>query len=1449
MVSADERGLITLPKPVVAFVEHDHFVAVTGADKKGVTYSCADCAPAWPGGQQRVSWKQWRAMDAVRFLSVVRPGSEADRVLQAVLEQTDQTTKGAAGARVASTPTGVQIAATGEHRLGELVASSANPLLSALFARLIGHVALTPMFDDGEGLASLRCIWAMACPEADGGIGAGGPSCGDPVNLSTLEEQYHPEPDLVVYNPSGPAVAWGRLYQSYRGALIGDTYNNDFGQGWSHVYNAWVDDAGYSVNPYTGAASTSAGTKYLVLPNGSRVSFSAPSVPNDPEHPLIACTVQAGVPILISWQYGGAFRITFKDGTSWLTLGGLTKTHRLNQISDVSGGAIQLNYQTSGANTLLTSITNAATGAVLLSLTRDYGVNGAYGITRVSDAYGRSVYYIPRRFEQTLGTGGQTLYYPGLEQVSQIVATGATTRPARFTYGYTFYSTSGSDPALLSSITVPSPTGVGTSTSSIAYNGLFEVTRTTDGNGNTRTFTKVDGTHTKVTIARSNGVVDYSYTTGFSNHLSTTSVTDGTNVTLVYQAAYADPDTNLLPSQETDGNNRVTTYNWDRFGNLLSTTTPRGTLTTLTWDYAAFALGRPMSVQEGSKPATTLIYHPTNLFLVQSVTAPSPTGSGMVTTSFAYNGLADVTSVTAPGNNAATTITTTLDYGTSPKRGQPLTITNSLNQSVTLGYSADGRGNLAFVRDALGYQTDATYNIADQLENLAPPSVVANFGRSVYVYQYLTPGGPMTRAYLYDANNALIRDSVFSLGKEGESLGASGVDDPGRVVYDAAYRPSLLYDGKGSYTSYFYNPAGYLQSLSYPGGNGGLSFTYDNAGNVKTRNDGRVVTTYQYDDADGLLSDIQYSTTPGLNVHFGYDTYGRQFSMTDGSGSTAWAWGNADELQSVTTTYTGLPARSLVYNYYPDGSRQSMVGPGNMVFSYGYDAAQRLRSLQGPSGLTQWDYHPNGWLSLQLQANGATTSYGYYQTGTLARLLNQMPGGAVLSDFNGLGYDGESNLFQFDVNVPAVPGLSGRTNFGYGSGGTQPYQVKLRQEQSNRNGGYNNLFVYDDAGNATTFANQSGRGYNAANQHNSGGPLGTFVYDTAGNPTTYRGSSLAFDAADRLTSVSAANGALLQTSGYTGESLRAWKQLPGQGKRYFLYDGADPVCEMDAAGGVIAWNTFGASGLAARTTTAETLYYFFDPLGSVSARMNHAGGQSHHLLSATGQSVNNAFIETGDPWCGYKAQAGYYTDHETGLVQCTFRFYDAATGRFLNRDPIHVAGGLNLYDHTLGNPVNGVDPLGLEVRGFFDRRTGILTFRDIDTNERVTVRGVFSGEPGYRDPSNEGEQGLGPIPKGEYDIKPGGYVHHFGNYYWYELRPASGKDAYGRSGFQLHAGTASAGCITVPSDISKGFGLNPRYPFSKEFERIKRLLDNTKPKQRGRHWSRPAMSLGTITVK
>jgi len=62
VTTSDKAKLMALPTPLVAHVEHDHFIAITRITKSQVYYNCSDCG-LWPGGFKSVSWKKFAAME------------------------------------------------------------------------------------------------------------------------------------------------------------------------------------------------------------------------------------------------------------------------------------------------------------------------------------------------------------------------------------------------------------------------------------------------------------------------------------------------------------------------------------------------------------------------------------------------------------------------------------------------------------------------------------------------------------------------------------------------------------------------------------------------------------------------------------------------------------------------------------------------------------------------------------------------------------------------------------------------------------------------------------------------------------------------------------------------------------------------------------------------------------------------------------------------------------------------------------------------------------------------------------------------------------------------------------------------------------------------------------------------------------------------------------------
>lgn len=55
--------------------------------------------------------------------------------------------------------------------------------------------------------------------------------------------------------------------------------------------------------------------------------------------------------------------------------------------------------------------------------------------------------------------------------------------------------------------------------------------------------------------------------------------------------------------------------------------------------------------------------------------------------------------------------------------------------------------------------------------------------------------------------------------------------------------------------------------------------------------------------------------------------------------------------------------------------------------------------------------------------------------------------------------------------------------------------------------------------------------------------------------------------------------------------------------------------------------------------------------------------------------------------------AGYLWDPYLGMYHVRNRVYDPYQQRWLQRDPIGFAGGPNLYQYCMGDPIGMVDPM------------------------------------------------------------------------------------------------------------------------------------------------------------
>jgi RHS repeat-associated protein len=211
---------------------------------------------------------------------------------------------------------------------------------------------------------------------------------------------------------------------------------------------------------------------------------------------------------------------------------------------------------------------------------------------------------------------------------------------------------------------------------------------------------------------------------------------------------------------------------------------------------------------------------------------------------------------------------------------------------------------------------------------------------------------------------------------------------------------------------------------------------------------------------------------------------------------------------------------------------------------------------------------------------------------------------------------------------------------------------------------------------------------------------------------------------------------------------------------------------------------------------------------------------------------------------------GYERDVETGLDYAQARMFGSAQGRFTSVDPLHITKEriadpqrINLYAYTRNNPLAYIDPIGEDVYAVFNKDTGQLTIENLDNhkdglpykwvsakdykpdgirdkkgnlthNQVLVIDDVFSGgiatENGKsRDVSPDSKEL--PIPNGDYDL-----LQYEGNKptKWYKVDPqdssryddehqgVKNNDGENRTGYRLHLGVTSHGCVTV-CDVNK----------------------------------------------
>ena len=846
-----------------------------------------------------------------------------------------------------------------------------------------------------------------------------------------------------------------------------------------------------------------------------------------------------------------------------------------------------------------------------------------------------------------------------------------------------------------------------TATSKITYDKNGFTASRTDWNGNLTTYVN-DAHGQATTVAEAAGTAQARATTVTYHptfHLPAKIVEPGLTTTLTYDGngelltrTLTDTTTSTVP-YSTNGQTRTWTYTWsnslpasiktprtdvndlmtftyDSSGALTSTTNALGQKIQITQHRPG---GLPQAVVDANGVSSQLTYDARQRLLSSAIN----TAAGALTTSYSYDAAGNLISITSPDGSS---------------------YTNTYDAAHRLQGVADlFNQTAAYSLDALGDRTQSSFLDSNGVQQRLHSAKFDVLGR---LLQDIGGAGQATKA-TYDANgNATSITDPLSQATQHVFDPLNRLvrtTDPAKGVatttYDAHDRPLTFTDPNGGATSYVYDGFGDMIQRVSPD-SGTLVCHYDADGHLTQSVDGAgVVVNYTYDALD-RLSTVSYPANPAENVTYTYDQtsngfgIGRLTAVTDAAGTLSRTYDERGNVLSETRVVNGVTL-IMGYTYDAAGQVASITYPSGWTVAYTRDAMGRTTAITAQTAdgatslpvLTAASYQPFGPVNALAFGNGIAETRGFDLDYRLTSLTDA--GAAALQNLT----------YTYDAGNEVVSITDGVT-----PGASQTFGYDAVRRLTGAQGGYGNItYTYDAAGNRLT---QSGGAvasftYSAHSNQllsmNAGGAQQPVGYTKAGNVNSVSisgaGANLVYNQAGRLATVTVGGNPIVQCT-YDAFGHRLIKVGAVSGTTLYQYGVNSRLLEEADGGGspLVDYIYLDSLPVATLSPVDGQIYYlhtdrFGTPQTATDSNQNVVWTASYGPFGEMSTTPSLIVQNLRLP--------GQEFDIDTGLYHNGFRNYVPSLGRYLESDPIGLAGGVNTYAYARGNPVNAADPSGL----------------------------------------------------------------------------------------------------------------------------------------------------------